>query len=67
MKILRERINKKGMREVTVELGDNEQIMSINPDGHYMTDYPLENVIAGHIMLNSNEVDWCSLEQKWLP
>lgn len=66
MKIKRERINKSGRREVTVELDDGEHIQAIHPDKHYKTGYPLEEVVAGHIMLDSVHVTWCSLGQEWV-
>lgn len=66
MKILRERINKHGKREAVVVLDAGEHIQAINPDWHYRTGYPIEDVIAGHIILDSVQVTWCSLEQRWL-
>ena len=66
MKITRERTNKQGKRIVTVELDQGEHIMSAHPDRHYKTGYPLEDVIAGYIILDSVPVTWCSLGQEWV-
>lgn len=66
MKVLRERINKRGKREAVIELDSDEQIIALNPDRHYRTGYPIEDVIQGHIMLDSKEVTWCSLGQEWV-
>jgi hypothetical protein len=66
MKIKRERINKSGRREVTLELDDGEHIQAINPDKYYRTGYPQEDVVGGHILLDSQQVTWCSLGQEWV-
>lgn len=66
MKITRERTNKHGKRIVTVELDNHEHIMAINPDRHYKTGYPIEDVITGHIILDSVPVTWCSIRQEWV-
>lgn len=66
MKVIKEKVNRKGKREVLVELDAGEHIMAINPDYFYETGYPLEDVIGGHIILDSVHVTWCSLEQRWL-
>jgi hypothetical protein len=66
MKILRERINKHGKREVVVVLDAGEHIQAINPDVYYRTGYPQEDVVGGHILLDSERVTWCSLGQEWV-
>ena len=66
MKITKERTDKRGKRIVTVELNAGEQIMAFNPDAHYRTGYPIEDVISGHIILETVHVTWCPLEQCWL-
>lgn len=66
MKVIRERINRKGKREVTIELDDSEQIHAIRPDGFYMTGYPVEEVLQGHIILASESVAWCPVGQEWV-
>jgi hypothetical protein len=66
MKITRERTNKQGKRIVTVELDNGEHIMAINPDEHYKTGYPVEDVVGGHTILDSRHVTWCSLGQEWV-
>ena len=66
MKIIRERINKKGLREVVVELDKGEHIQAINPDAFYKTGYPVEDVVQGHVILDSKGVMWCPLGQEWV-
>lgn len=66
MKVLRERINRRGKREAVIELDAGEHIMAINPDTYYKTGYPLEDVIQGHIMLDSKDVTWCPIGQEWV-
>lgn len=66
MKVLRERINKRGKREAVVELDAGEHIMAVNPNFYYRTGYPVEDVVGGHVILDSKEVTWCSLGQEWV-
>jgi hypothetical protein len=66
MKIITEKVNKKGKRVVTVELADGEHIMAAHPDRHYKTGYPLEDIVVGHIILDSVPVTWCSIGQEWV-
>lgn len=66
MKITKERINKAGKRVVTLELDAGEHIQAIKPDSYYRTGYPQEDVVGGHILLDSQEVTWCSLGQEWV-
>lgn len=66
MKVMRERINRHGRREVTVELCAGEQLQAIQPHDFYRTGYPVEDVVQGNIILDCMRVTWCSLEQKWV-
>ena len=66
MKITSERVNKQGKRVVTVVLENGEHIQAINPDKYYRTGYPQEDVVGGHILLDSEQVTWCSLGQEWV-
>ena len=66
MKVLRERINKQGKRVATVELDSDEHIQAIKQDAFYKTGYPQEEIVQGHIILDSVQVTWCSLGQEWV-
>lgn len=66
MKILRERINKQGKREAVVVLDAGEHIQAIREDAFYKTGYPVEEVVGGHIILDSVQVTWCSASQEWM-
>jgi hypothetical protein len=66
MKIIKEKVNKKGKREVVIELDQGEHIQAINPDSFYRTGYPVEDVVRGHVILDSQHVTWCSLGQEWV-
>jgi len=66
MKVIKEKVNRKGKREVTVELDAGEHIQAINPNYFYRTGYPVEDVIGGHVILDSDQVTWCSLAQEWV-
>jgi hypothetical protein len=66
MKITKERINRQGKRIATVELDDGEHIMAVREEAYYKTGYPTEEVVQGHIILESRRVTWCSLGQEWV-
>ena len=66
MKELRCKTLPSGKRVVTLELGANELLLPIQVDSHYRLGDPLGDVIASHILLNADEVTWCSVEQKWV-
>lgn len=66
MKILKEKINRRGKREVTVELDDKENLVAIEADKFYRIGYPIEDVVGGYIIDSPELVHWCSLEQKWV-
>ena len=66
MKITKEAINRQGRRVVTIELDSDEHIQAIRPDGFYKTGYPVEDVVQGHVILDSVRVTWCPLGQEWV-
>lgn len=66
MKVIRERINRHGRREVTVELDSGEHLQALKPDAFYRTSHPHEEVVAGHIIIDCEHVTWCSLGQEWV-
>jgi hypothetical protein len=66
MKIKHERTLKNGKRHVLVELDKGEHIQAIQADSYYRTGYPQEEVVRGHIILDAEQVTWCSLGQEWV-
>lgn len=66
MKVIREKTNKQGKRIVTVELDSGEHLQALKPDAFYRTGYPQEEVVQGHILIDCNQVTWCSLGQEWV-
>lgn len=65
MKIISEKIVR-GQRRVTVELAPGEHLQGINPDSHYHLGDPMDDVIAGHILVGAAPANWCSVVQRWL-
>lgn len=66
MKILRERINKQGKREVTVVLEAEDRLMCFRNDRYYRLGGQLDEVMAGHVITESECVYWCSIQQEWV-
>ena len=66
MKVVKEKINRQGKREVTVVLESNEALRAFDQSAFYRTGYPVEDVVGGHIILDAEQVTWCSLSQGWV-
>ena len=66
MKTIRERINKQGKREVTVVLEDKDHLMCFREDRYFRLGGQVDDVVAGHVITESDHVVWCSIEQRWI-
>lgn len=67
MKILRERVNKQGLRECVVVLNKGEHLKAFQDDAFYQLGDPMDQeILAGHILVNTGRVAWCSVTQKWV-
>ena len=68
MKTIHTRTLKDGRVHVLIELAKNEAmpVAGVKDNVHYKLGYPIEDVVAGHIIANARRVYWCSLEQKWI-
>lgn len=53
-------------RRVTVELAPGEYLLSFNDGAYYRLGGQVEDVVQGHVITESYQVTWCSIEQKWL-
>ena len=66
MRVIREKINRQGKREVTVVLDSTETLKAFDQSAFYKMGYPVEDVVGGHIILDAEQVTWCSLSQGWV-
>ena len=66
MKTLREKINRQGKREVTVMLDEGDHLMCFHDDRYFRLGGQVDDVVAGHVITESEHVVWCSIEQKWI-
>jgi len=66
MKIIKEKINRQGKREVTVELEEQDNLMCFRDDRFYRLGGQVDEVMAGFVITESDPVVWCSIEQKWV-
>lgn len=66
MKIVSDIPTKAGKRKLVMLLEPNEFVLVIKEDRHYKLGYPVEDIMASHILSEAHEVSWCSIEQKWL-
>lgn len=66
MKIVREKINRKGERELVITLAEGEKLMSFKDESFYKLGGQVDEVVAGYVITDSDHVVWCSIEQKWV-
>ena len=66
MRVIREKINRQGKREITVVLDSTETLTAFDPSAFYRTGYPVQDVVRGDIILDAEQVAWCSLGQEWV-
>jgi len=66
MKIIKDQMaTLKHGRRVTVELRHDEELMAFRNDGYYRLGGQLDDVVQGHVITESQQVTWCSIEQEW--
>jgi hypothetical protein len=67
MKVIKDEIaTLKRKRRITVEVDRDEHLMSFNPDQYYRLGGQVEDIMQGHVIVDSEHVIWCSIEQKWI-
>lgn len=68
MRTLHTKVLKDGRVHILIELGPTEAmpVEPVKEHAHYRLGYPIEDVVAGHIIADARRVNWCSLEQKWI-
>ena len=67
MKKIKDQVMKNGKRRVTVELDPSETLMlALREGAHYKLGYPVEDVVAVHVLSESVQVMWCSASQEWV-
>lgn len=67
MKVIKDLVaTLKRRRRVTVELDHGEYLMAFNDDYFYRLGGQVDEVMAGHVITESQHVVWCSIEQKWI-
>jgi len=65
MKVIKQKINRQGKRELTVVLDEKDYLMSFRDDSFYRLGGQVEDVVAGHVITESEGVYWCSVTQEW--
>lgn len=66
MTVLKEKINKRGKREVTLEVDTDAVVVILKPQHHYKLGYPLEDIVEGSHIAEAVPVVWDVVEQKWI-
>jgi hypothetical protein len=65
MKITKDFTRKDGIRTVTVQLARFEQLKAFDDNCFYELGDPLDMIVTGHFINNSQRVYWCSIAQEW--
>lgn len=56
----------KRLRRITVELHHSDEVlMSFREDNYYKLGGQVDDVIQGHVIIESDCVQWCSIGQRW--
>jgi hypothetical protein len=66
MRVIREKHLANGNLRVTYEFSPDESMLCIKRGEFYKLGYPVEDVIADHILSDIQLVMWDSLEQRWI-
>lgn len=66
MKLIKENKKENGTTRVIVDLEPNEKMVVINVNSHYRLGYPVEDVLAPHVIEEAVQVTWCSASQQWV-
>ncbi len=66
MRIIKEKLNRQGQREVTVVLEPDDKLMCFRDDRYFRLGGQVDDVVAGHVITESDHVVWCSIEQRWV-
>jgi hypothetical protein len=66
LKTLREKVNRRGKREITVELEDEDKLMCFRDDRYYRLGVQVDDIVHGNVIQEAACVYWCSIEQRWL-
>ena len=66
MRIIKEKLNRLGKREVTVVLEEGDHLMCFRDDRYFRLGGQVDEVMAGHVITEAEHVVWCSIEQRWV-
>jgi hypothetical protein len=66
MRTITDKLLKNGKRRVVVELDPGVKLVPVRPDAHYRLGYPVEDVVASHVVEVLQRVAWCSASQEWV-
>ena len=67
MKVIKDEVaTLKRKRRVTVELDHGDQLMCFRDDRYFRLGGQVDDVVAGHVIIESDHVVWCSIEQRWV-
>lgn len=66
MQIIKDGLNSKGQRQVTLILENHETLQSFTADGFYCLGGQTELIVGGYVIQEARRMFWSSIEQRWI-
>ena len=66
MKVIKEITRKDGVRIVTVQISESEELKAIKDGCFYRLGGQLDDIVGAHCIAEMQWVYWCSIEQNWV-
>jgi hypothetical protein len=66
MRIIKDTLNRKGQRQVTLTLENYETLKSFKADEFYRLGGQTDLIVGGYVIQEAHRIYWCSIEQEWI-
>ena len=66
MRIIKDALNRKGQRQVTLTLENHETLKSFKADDLYRLGGQTDLIVGGYVIQEARRIYWCSIEQEWI-
>ncbi len=66
MHIIKDGLNRKGQRQVTLILENHETLQPFKADGFYRLGGQTDLIVGGYVIQEARRIFWCSIEQQWV-
>lgn len=66
MHIIKDGLNRKGQRQVTLTLENHETLRSFKADCFYRLGGQTDLIVGSHVIQEARRIVWCSIGQEWV-